>query len=168
MSMLRRVVPVVLGVCALTACTPTQITKWVEWWEQDPAAAEAFAHEPWVQENLRMDTDRDGVVEPDAPEPDWHAGDTPDSPDPETSGGGTVWDRVANCESGGNWSIETGNGYSGGLQFAYSTWRAYGGQEFAARASQASRSQQIIVAERVLDDVGWGAWPTCSRRLGLR
>ena len=79
-----------------------------------------------------------------------------------------VWDDLADCESGGNWAINTGNGYSGGLQFLHSTWRAYGGQEFAPLAYQASREQQIIVAERILDDVGWGAWPTCSRRLGLR
>ena len=74
-----------------------------------------------------------------------------------------VWDRVADCESGGDWSINTGNGYSGGLQFSHSTWRAYGGEEFAPLAYQASREEQIIVAERVLDDAGWGAWPTCSR-----
>ena len=74
-----------------------------------------------------------------------------------------VWDRVADCESGGDWSINTGNGYSGGVQFSHSTWRAYGGEEFAPLAYQASREQQIIVAERVLDDAGWGAWPTCSR-----
>ena len=79
-----------------------------------------------------------------------------------------VWDRVADCESGGDWSINTGNGYSGGLQFSHSTWRAYGGEEFAPLAYQASREQQIVVAERVLDDAGWGAWPTCSRLLGLR
>ena len=79
-----------------------------------------------------------------------------------------MWDRLAQCESGGNWSYNGGSGYDGGLQFLPSTWRAYGGQDFADAAWQASREQQIAVAERVLDDVGWGAWPTCSRRLGLR
>jgi hypothetical protein len=80
----------------------------------------------------------------------------------------TVWDDLAKCESGGNWAINTGNGYYGGLQFLGSTWNAYGGREFAARADLASREQQIVVAERIRDDVGYGAWPSCSRRLGLR
>lgn len=77
------------------------------------------------------------------------------------------WDRLAQCEAGGNWSINTGNGYHGGLQFSPSTWNAYGGQEFATYAFQASREQQIAVAERVLAAQGWGAWPSCSARLGL-
>ena len=80
----------------------------------------------------------------------------------------SVWDDIAECESGGDWSIDTGNGYSGGLQFAAGTWRGFGGEEFASMAHEASRAQQIEVAERVLDEQGWGAWPTCSRRLGLR
>lgn len=77
------------------------------------------------------------------------------------------WDALAQCESGGNWAINTGNGYHGGLQFSPSTWNGYGGQEFAPTAYQASREQQIIVAERVLAGQGWGAWPSCSSRLGL-
>jgi hypothetical protein len=84
------------------------------------------------------------------------------------SGGGSVWDSLAQCEAGGNWATNTGNGYSGGLQFAASTWRSHGGGEFAGTASQASREQQIVVAERVLSSSGWGAWPACSRKLGLR
>ncbi len=79
-----------------------------------------------------------------------------------------VWDQIAQCESGGNWSINTGNGYYGGLQFAHSTWTGFGGQQYAEYAHQASRAEQIIVAERVLDSQGWDAWPTCARRLGLR
>jgi hypothetical protein len=78
--------------------------------------------------------------------------------------GGTTWDRLAQCESGGNWSINTGNGFSGGLQFTPSTWHAFGGP---GRAEDASREQQIAVAERVLAKQGWGAWPACSRKLGL-
>lgn len=81
---------------------------------------------------------------------------------------GSVWDRVAQCESGGNWSINTGNPYSGGLQFLPSTWQAFGGNEFAPAAHQATRAQQIVVAERVLAGQGWGAWPACSAKLGLR
>lgn len=77
------------------------------------------------------------------------------------------WDRLANCESGGNWAINTGNGYHGGLQFSPSTWRAYGGGEFAPFAYQATREQQIAVAERTLAGQGWGAWPACSSKLGL-
>jgi len=79
----------------------------------------------------------------------------------------TVWDDLADCESGGDWAINTGNGYFGGLQFLGSTWVAYGGQEFAARADLATREQQIVVAERVREDVGFGAWPACSRKHGL-
>ncbi len=82
-----------------------------------------------------------------------------------TVAGNTVWDRLAQCESGGNWSINTGNGYSGGLQFSAGTWRAHGG---IGSAHNASRSQQIAVAQRVLASQGWAAWPACSSRLGLR
>jgi resuscitation-promoting factor RpfA len=74
-----------------------------------------------------------------------------------------VWDKIAQCESGGNWGINTGNGYAGGLQFSSSTWRAYGG---SGSASGASREEQIAVAERVLAAQGWGAWPVCSRKAG--
>ncbi len=79
----------------------------------------------------------------------------------------STWDRLAECESGGNWSINTGNGYYGGLQFSAGTWRAFGGEQFAKRADLASRAEQITTAERVLDEQGWGAWPACSRKLGL-
>lgn len=77
------------------------------------------------------------------------------------------WDRLAQCESGGNWGINTGNGYHGGLQFSPSTWAAYGGTQFAPTANQATREQQIAIAERTLAGQGWGAWPSCSRKLGL-
>lgn len=77
------------------------------------------------------------------------------------------WDRLAQCESGGNWHINTGNGYYGGLQFSAGTWSAYGGEEFAPTADQATREQQIYVAEKVLAQQGWGAWPACSASLGL-
>lgn len=77
------------------------------------------------------------------------------------------WDRLSQCEAGGNWGINTGNGYHGGLQFSPSTWAAYGGTEFAPYAYQATREQQIAVAERTLAGQGWGAWPACSASLGL-
>ncbi|MER6343395.1 transglycosylase family protein [Streptomyces sp. NPDC001595] len=75
------------------------------------------------------------------------------------------WDAVAQCESGGNWSINTGNGYYGGLQFSASTWAAYGGTQYAATADQASKEQQITVAEKVLAGQGKGAWPVCGTGL---
>ncbi|MFF7737084.1 transglycosylase family protein [Streptomyces sp. NPDC007984] len=77
-----------------------------------------------------------------------------------------VWDRIAQCESGGDWHINTGNGYYGGLQFAPSTWNAYGGTAYAPTADRASRSQQIAVATKVQRAQGWGAWPVCSARAG--
>ncbi|MCZ7437340.1 transglycosylase family protein [Micromonospora sp. WMMC241] len=76
------------------------------------------------------------------------------------------WDAVARCESGGNWHVNTGNGYYGGLQFSRSTWNGHGGQKYAARADLASRSEQIAVAERVLDGQGIGAWPVCGKKAG--
>jgi resuscitation-promoting factor RpfB len=80
---------------------------------------------------------------------------------------GSVWDAIAACESGGNWSINTGNGYYGGLQFSSSTWLAYGGGAYAPTANLASRDQQIAVAERVQAAQGWGAWPVCSVQAGV-
>lgn len=80
---------------------------------------------------------------------------------------GSVWDRLAECESGGNWSINTGNGYYGGLQFSQSTWEGVGGLQYASRADLASREQQIAAAEVLLQSSGWGAWPSCSAQLGL-
>ncbi|MFJ7078352.1 transglycosylase family protein [Streptomyces sp. NPDC098781] len=75
------------------------------------------------------------------------------------------WDTVAQCESGGNWSINTGNGYYGGLQFSASTWAAYGGTQYASTADQATKSQQIEIAEKVLAAQGKGAWPNCGTGL---
>ncbi|UNC00796.1 transglycosylase family protein [Mycolicibacterium boenickei] len=75
------------------------------------------------------------------------------------------WDTVARCESGGNWAINTGNGYHGGLQFSPSTWRSNGGGEYAPAAYMATKEQQIAVAERVLAGQGKGAWPVCGRGL---
>jgi len=84
------------------------------------------------------------------------------------SGGWTIWDTLAGCESTGNWAANTGNGYYGGLQFDYGTWLRNGGGAYATTANRASRAQQIAVAQRTLAAQGWGAWPACSRRLGLR
>ena len=78
------------------------------------------------------------------------------------------WDAVAQCESGGNWSINTGNGYYGGLQISPSTWAGYGGRKFAKLPHGASKGEQIKIAERIKRGQGWGAWPTCSSRIGVR
>ncbi|WP_079405108.1 LysM peptidoglycan-binding domain-containing protein [Streptomyces sp. 3211] len=75
------------------------------------------------------------------------------------------WDKVAQCESGGNWAINTGNGYYGGLQFSSSTWAGFGGKSYAPQANQATKAQQIAVAEKVLKSQGKGAWPSCGKGL---
>jgi hypothetical protein len=82
--------------------------------------------------------------------------------------GPAVWDALASCEAGGDWSADTGNGYAGGLQFAPGTWAGFGGGSYAGSAAAATREQQIAVAEIVLAAQGWQAWPTCSRLLGLQ
>lgn len=74
------------------------------------------------------------------------------------------WDALAKCESSGNWSANTGNGFSGGLQFTQSTWKAYGGSQYASNAKDASREEQIQVAEKVLQAQGTKAWPGCSSK----
>ena len=89
----------------------------------------------------------------------------PPTPTPPPSGNTGAWDRIAECESGGNWSINSGNGYYGGLQFDHGTWVAYGGDAYAANAHLASKAQQIAIAEKVkADRGGYGAWPVCGQR----
>jgi resuscitation-promoting factor RpfB len=91
----------------------------------------------------------------------------PESPDPDI-GDTSVWDALAECESGGDWSINTGNGYYGGLQFSYDTWHAYGGGAYADYPHEASREEQIAIAEKVRDATGgYGSWPACAAELGL-
>jgi resuscitation-promoting factor RpfB len=85
-----------------------------------------------------------------------------------TSSASSHWDALARCESGGNWSLNTGNGYHGGLQFHPDTWNRHKPAGYPAYAYQASREQQIVVGERVQRSQGWGAWPHCSRQVGLR
>ena len=80
----------------------------------------------------------------------------------------STWAALAKCESGGNWSINTGNGYYGGLQFSASSWRAVGGTQYAPLPHQATPQQQIAAAEKLRANGGWGHWPSCSRKLGLR
>jgi hypothetical protein len=129
-----------------TGCTKGQINGWLNWYDHDPTAAMEFAALPEIQEQLNQ---------PQA------------EPAPASSGGGgnSVWDRLAQCESGGNWGIATGNGYYGGLQFLPSTWRANGG---SGMPHHHSREEQIRVAENLREKSGFSPWPACSRKLGLR
>ena len=94
----------------------------------------------------------------------------PAAPAPQrvvTYDGDTVWDDLAQCESGGNWAINTGNGYYGGLQFSYPTWHGYDGGDFAEYPHEATREEQIIVAERLHAARGFQPWPACRIKLGL-
>jgi Transglycosylase-like domain len=97
---------------------------------------------------------------------------TTEPPPPDTGGGlgdpgdYRSWDALAECESGGNWSINTGNGYYGGLQFSLSSWQAVGGPP--GLPSEHSRETQIQMGQRLQAQSGWGAWPACSRELGYR
>jgi hypothetical protein len=90
----------------------------------------------------------------------------PAAPAP-TYAGDSVWDDLARCESGGNWSINTGNGYYGGLQFSLATWQGYDGAEFAEYPHEATREEQIVVAERLRAARGYAPWPACRAKLGL-
>jgi len=92
----------------------------------------------------------------------------PPPPEPPVAAGGSVWDALAQCESSGNWSMNSGNGFHGGLQFMHSTWVNMGGRQWAEYPHDATRNQQIEVATRLQAAYGWGQWPACSARLGLR
>lgn len=89
----------------------------------------------------------------------------PNQPSAAPVANGSVWDRLAQCESGGNWAINTGNGYYGGLQFTLSSWQAVGG---SGLPSDASREEQIMRAAMLQARQGWGAWPACTAKLGIR
>lgn len=92
------------------------------------------------------------------------------APPPPPEPAWVKWDMLAQCESGGDWSINTGNGYYGGVQFDLPSWEWAGGHKYATRPDLATRGQQIAVAERLLEihPSGWGAWPACSKKLGFR
>jgi uncharacterized protein YabE (DUF348 family) len=93
---------------------------------------------------------------------------TKSKPSAPSVGGSSVWDALAQCEAGGNWAANTGNGYYGGLQFLQSTWLSYGGGKYAQLPSDASREEQIAIATKVRDaSGGYGAWPGCAASLGL-
>ncbi|ALE83154.1 transglycosylase family protein [Pseudonocardia sp. HH130629-09] len=79
-----------------------------------------------------------------------------------------AWEKLAHCESTGNWDADTGNGFKGGLQFTPSTWKEFGGRKYAPSAEQATKAQQIEIAKKVQDEQGWTAWPACTEKLGWR
>jgi uncharacterized protein YabE (DUF348 family) len=106
--------------------------------------------------NVVIDPARDGVL---------RVGAKPGTEVPPVSNGGT-WDALAQCEAGGNWVINTGNGYFGGVQFDQNTWERNGGLRYATRADLATREEQIAIAEVTRARQGWGAWPVCSGRVG--
>lgn len=130
-----------LGLTVVSACTPEQQAAWSRWHEETPAAAEQFAIDNAAQ-----------VIAPAVRVQ-------------SAASAWTVWDQLAQCESGGNWAIDTGNGFYGGVQFTLQSWRAVGGSGYP---NEASREEQIERAERLLAIQGWGAWPGCARKLGLR
>jgi Transglycosylase-like domain len=150
--MRRRILVAALAALPLAAaCTPQEIQRWRAWHAADPAAAEAFAD--------------DVAAERAAPTPEPQAAQAEEADAPPAEPAGGVWDRLAECESGGDWNISTGNGYYGGLQFSKGSWEAVGGTGYP---HEHSRAEQISRAERLLDIQGWGAWPSCSRQIGLR
>jgi hypothetical protein len=110
------------------------------------------------------------TLEPEPAPPSPPPPEAPPPPPPGTTAGApdAEFDRLAQCESGGDWDTNTGNRYYGGLQFDRRTWNAYGGQEYAPTADQATREQQIEIARRLQNDRGWQPWPRCSLRAGLR
>lgn len=123
-------------------------------------------------EKRRLPADALPVASQAAPAADSRQRDTvteprlvPAAPAPQAASNGGNWDRLAACESGGNWSINTGNGYYGGLQFSLPSWRAVGGSGYP---NQASKSEQIARAEMLQARQGWGAWPACTAKLGIR
>ncbi|GAA4554858.1 hypothetical protein GCM10023175_53880 [Pseudonocardia xishanensis] len=129
--------------------------------ETDPESSPSADASP--QDSSERESDG---VPPTTPGRDNETAPTDQAPAATTDG--AVWEQLAECESSGNWAINSGNGYSGGLQFDSSTWKAYGGDAYAPSAAEASREQQIAVAEKLRDDRGgYGAWPACSRKLGL-
>ncbi|MEO6628660.1 MAG: transglycosylase family protein [Aquihabitans sp.] len=134
---------------------------------QGAVRASAARHEAAVAASRQAAPRQAAPTSAPAPEPAPAPAPEP-APEPAPApavSNGSAWDSLAQCEAGGNWSINTGNGYYGGLQFSASSWRAVGGQGLP---HQASREAQIAMGERLRSSQGWGAWPACSRRLGLR
>lgn len=144
----RKLVTLALSAPLLLGCTPREIRGWVAWHDRDPVAAEEFARLPEVQQSLA-----DGIA----------ASQFAEKSGNDSSGWSVNWDGVARCESGGQWhhgAVTNRFGtFSGGLMIMNSAWRKFGGQQFASIAGNASKAQQIIVAERIAAAVGFDrAW----------
>jgi len=137
-------------------------------WTSQAEANEWMAAHGDQHDTSTIDTDGDGqpcelsFLPPPTVAPAPAPASTPTPPEAFAPASGACWDCLAQCESGGNWSINTGTGFTGGLQFHWQTWNAYGGQQYAAEAWMAPKWAQIAVAELVLADVGRGAWPGCT------
>lgn len=145
---------VVVAIDAVAACTPDHLHDFIAWHERDPAAATAYSRLPAIQTLLHANDPRPGGA--------GASSDGPQFREYLTNRHGGTWDRIAWCESGGQWHYppvtnSTGT-YSGGLMIWTRAWVAYGGRQFAGQAWLASKAQQITVAERILADRGWGAW----------
>ena len=172
---MRKFIPILLLV-AITGCTSSEVDRWLAWWHDDPEAAEDYANQDWVQRSLEWGCESYCDVD----DPDLQADDSQSSgesdeswtdetateQEAEDAGVGIYWpwDELAQCESGGDWGISTGNGYYGGLQFSLSSWHAAGGSGYP---HDHSASEQIHRGEILQDMQGWGAWPTCARQIGL-
>ena len=137
--MIRKLVPVI-ALVTLTGCTSEEIRAWLNWHETDSIAAEEFANRPEIQSQLQTTSSPSSGL---------------------TNNHAHKWDAIAMCESGQNWHLRASNRtgtYGGGLMIRDNVWRAYGGTAFASTADKATKAQQIEIAERILADVGWGAW----------
>jgi hypothetical protein len=181
---LKRLIPLALAgplIAVTMGCTPSQIRAWQDWHAEDEASAEAFIRNGCGGQCERAESRQDDGGEEESTRSEDDDSDSSGSSsessgdDSESSGssGGSSsgygkWAPIVECESGGDWDYNGGSGYDGGLQFAPSTWDAFGGDQYADFAYQASPAEQIAIAERVLDSQGWGAWPTCSRLAGYR
>lgn len=151
-NLLRRALLPLAMVLALSACTPAQAEAWlVLHGVENPTQAQIDAFSTSASDWWSNAIEKPEPAAPALAPAPW-----------------VIWDDLAMCESTYRWDINTGNGFYGGLQFVQSTWRAFGGQQFATYAHQATREQQIHVAIKVQASQGWGAWPGCARKLGLR
>lgn len=155
-----------------TTATPTTMTKTETRTETPPArtVTETAAARSSVRGPVNAQSAPKAPVSTTAPS----TNTTPQKPvqekasNPAPQGGSGKWDSLAQCEAGGNWSINTGNGYSGGIQASPSTWAAFGGTKYAPTAGQATKAQQIEIGEKILAGQGAGAWPVCSYKAGMR
>lgn len=158
---MKRLLVLVAVALPLFACTPNQRQAWIKWHNDDPKAAEAYARKGCPGANgCRLDSEKNGTTSS-------RTGGSSNNNGGGSSSGYGKWDPILQCESNGNWHATEGH-FEGGLQFEPSTWRAYGGTQYAAHAYDATPAQQIAIAEKVLAEDGWVAWPTCSRRAGYR